>query len=175
MISKFHTLCSCVICKIQITPQNLNAHYNKHLKPIKYCLHCGKVLTSRYAKQFCNTSCATSYNNIQRTQEARDKQHETLMSTLDKKLDPDRNLRNCVICSTQFTTNSHYRRITCSGKCLKQLNPFKQDIDFVKAGIKGGKASAAVRVKRSKDEIQLYKLIVDLIPDSLSNHIIADG
>jgi hypothetical protein len=29
-----------------------------------HCIHCNKIITSKYAKKFCNSSCSASYNNL---------------------------------------------------------------------------------------------------------------
>lgn len=72
---------------------------------------------------------------------------------------------------------------TCSDKCAslsrskgaktKQAKMSKEEI--ADQGRKGGLASAAKRVIRSKDEIKLYEMVLDSFPSALHNFVIVDG
>lgn len=72
-------------------------------KTIKFCKQCGKQLGPKdYQKQFCNGSCAATYNNLAK---GRDRMVEAV----------------CPICGKKFTTLPHKRRVSCSSECALVL------------------------------------------------------
>lgn len=64
-IRKFISLCSCIICKKELTIQNLHSHSQTHFKSVKSeCIQCNEPIYSN--NKFCSQSCAGTYNNIHR-------------------------------------------------------------------------------------------------------------
>lgn len=171
--SKYHLYCSCVGCKEVFTTQNLNRHYQATHINKNYCKWCGNPIKQR--QKFCDHSCSAKHSNANRqsyyTSAAFEKQKLTVKQTLlDKFKHLDSRYKNeCTICGRHFT--SRYTRKTCSAICTYQSNVIHCRL----MGSSGGKASAAVRVKRSKNEVKLFDLIKSIFPDALNNHIIADG
>jgi len=56
---------NCKYCNKQISNEQKKKHENScklNPKNIRYCLKCGKILTSRESKKFCSRSCSASYN-----------------------------------------------------------------------------------------------------------------
>lgn len=62
-MSKFHLLCSCVNCKLQLTSQNLFWHYPKCIKPAHYTNNCEYCQTPTNNKRFCSHSCKQTVLN----------------------------------------------------------------------------------------------------------------
>lgn len=63
-MSKFHLICSCTICKSEITTQSLSSHYKKHINsliPKSNCPTCKSPIFNK--NKFCNSSCAATFNN----------------------------------------------------------------------------------------------------------------
>lgn len=91
----------------------------KNVKPKKYCLYCGKEITSGdYRKKFCNSSCAAIYNNKgkKHSEETKKKISETLQkrsTTFDGIIKP---------------IKKHYRKKNEKTYCLycgKELNGYR--------------------------------------------------
>jgi len=58
---QFQPICSCIICKKEMTSSNLHRHILTH--NIKcYCKNCNATIYT-LNKKFCNSSCAAKYNN----------------------------------------------------------------------------------------------------------------
>lgn len=73
---------------------------DKKTKPKRYCLNCGKeIVDGDYRKKFCNSSCATSYNNrgISR--------HKTTVKKINK----------CLNCGKEIPCNRKYCNNVCQG------------------------------------------------------------
>lgn len=86
--------------------------YNKNPK---YCKYCGKKIDyKRREAQFCNSSCAASYNNRKRGK---------LTKTLkERKLKNKENrLTKCIVCGKEFYNLPGGNNKTCSYKCLCKL------------------------------------------------------
>lgn len=66
--------------------------YNKKEKIFKYCLNCGKKITSRSGYIFCGHSCSAIYNNKKR-----------------------REVKNCINCGTELNSR---QKIYCSSICI---------------------------------------------------------
>jgi hypothetical protein len=65
MSSKFLLFCSCVICKQELSVQNLSRHLVKHIiikKPTSHCLLCNEPIFDKRQK-FCCLSHSATYTN----------------------------------------------------------------------------------------------------------------
>jgi len=135
--SYYPVACSCIYCHCELTSATLphHLHYHHQLlypKPPSFkgkCKYCDLMIRGYSKKQFCNSSCAASYNNKQRSAESRSKQQQTLKDTLNKKpkilkIEPLKNelikpklqkLYSCIVCCQQHTKNTK----TCSDRCLR--------------------------------------------------------
>lgn len=61
-MSTFHLYCSCIICKRELTVQNLGAHHQKHSTPPLLCQVCNQPITI-HSKNYCSRSCAATHSN----------------------------------------------------------------------------------------------------------------
>jgi len=87
---------------------DFSTYKERRKKPIKYCKQCGKEITSKWAKDFCCSSCATKYNN-----EHRDKSvYEKVADALRK--DKVVNKRHCIVCGKELGT---HKIKYCSTEC----------------------------------------------------------
>jgi len=117
---------------------------------------------------FCSRACANSRGP--RTEDFKNKVRSKLKgkSPSNKgKIIAPRIKTNCYICNIELViTEKAFRRgpITCrSIECKKEQCR------------NAGKSSAKNRVRRSKDEIELFDLCKAVFPDAISNSIIVDG
>lgn len=129
----------------------------------KKCKECNTNLLYKQKKNsFCSHSCATTHSNNLRylngytlSELAKDKLRIAASNTYT-------NISQCVICNKFFSGI----RKSCSVECKKLL--------LAEVGSKGGKASNLKRCKRSKAEIKLYELCMELDKDILHNKPIVD-
>jgi very-short-patch-repair endonuclease len=136
IISKFHLICSCIICKKETTVQSLSGHYTQlHISKLsvltKICPYCGeKSRTSR--TKFCSHSCAARYNNALRDYSI----IKVGPKKGNNKKPPYTRISWCVICGIIFGAKYHRRPKTCSKECtirlLKNLTSTKEFHDKVK-------------------------------------------
>lgn len=64
--NKFQLTCSCIICKVVCSTQNIQSHFkSKHVPKISTnnCIQCNKAINN---PKFCGTSCAAIYNNARK-------------------------------------------------------------------------------------------------------------
>ncbi len=87
---------------------------NVNSKPIKYCLYCGKEITSKNAEKFCDNSCAASYNNSKRAS----------------------NDRFCLNCGKNLKGTKHKRKF-CSEECFQEFK-YKNLVERWKNGLENG-------------------------------------
>jgi G:T-mismatch repair DNA endonuclease (very short patch repair protein) len=134
----------------------------------KRCNHCSSPIAyNRQTNKFCSQTCAASSTNKARgarTKSTKDKISATLETMWASK--PKRQCDvNCIICETKFQTKplGKQTRKTCSSLCLTESRS------------RTGRKSAAIRIVRSKDEIALYQLCLELLPDSQHNVALVDG
>lgn len=128
----------------------------KRINPSKlvFCSECNKefckqvcqIKKSKSNNNFCSRSCSAKFNNriIDRTlsEESKNKIRQKLQKS-----------KKCINCDTIITG---LRRKTCSKKCLDNISV----IYGRKGGRKGGVASAAKQVRRSKGEIMFADLCI---------------
>lgn len=143
----------------------------------KNCPNCGIEIPK--SNKFCSNSCAAIVNNRNRSKESRQKQARTLRENIKSgavapppvywrvvreryKLNPNK----CAICSVDIPYEKRMIK-ACSTVCRATLHR--------QAGSIGGRASAAAKVKRSKDEILLYDLCKQHFKNVHHNTIVADG
>ena len=126
---------------------------------------------------FCSRSCAAIINNQNRKIEDIEKQRKSLLLTnLLKRY--NKPTISCKICGCRFCPLKPKMRV-CSLECrtiskqrtAKNISKEKRK----EIGSLGGKASAKVNVKRSKDEIKLYKLCKKYFNNVKHNKILIDG
>jgi hypothetical protein len=144
-------------------------------KPPKFKLSCDycqcEIFKAKSAIQkhnFCSQSCAAKFNNSIRppySTEHRQKisnslklNHSTKPRCVKTKTFT---IKTCTICNQSFETKKY--RTTCSEICLRQ------------SLVNSGKKSAAIRKKRSKDEIELFDLCFSHFKKVEANKIILDG
>lgn len=117
-MSKFHILCSCVICNRELTVQSLTEHHASHA-PKKQCKFCNLPIYTN-SKSFCNSSCSAKYNNTLRSVETRRKQGPP-KGTKPKNYYPYTKVKWCMICANTFVPRSHSKVHTCSSDCRSKL------------------------------------------------------
>lgn len=91
-------------------------------KKVKYCKECGKEITSKYAKYFCSTSCATKFNNKNRDSSVYKKIGEVLKKDREEALKKDK-VRHCIICGKELTSKQIKY---CSPSCCNKFK-YKND------------------------------------------------
>lgn len=141
----------------------------------KLCKKCNKEIEFRFRKNlYCSRSCANSRVN---TEETNTKRKSSLKSYY-KKIGRCQKFYTitCSFCGCRFERNKKpnsksgiycCKSDSCKAKLLKQTS--------AKGASKGGKASAAKRVKRSKQEIELYNMLSKHFKNIGNNVPIANG
>lgn len=155
------------------------------------CLFCEQKmpyvpLNQRIKRKFCNKSCAAKHNNQKRIQtgsiyqKGLTKEVNCIVCEANIKIGKNANalqakcfncnakkyvVKICKCCNKQFETQTS--QTSCSKECLINLKR--------KAASRGGKISASISVKRSKDEIELYTLCKEYFKSVRHNEIIKDG
>jgi predicted Zn-ribbon and HTH transcriptional regulator len=134
------------------------------------CKNCGiefKSLMSNKQK-FCNHTCAASYNNVirgKRSQETKNKISKSLKSKKKEKY--DLNPKKCMKCG---------EHIPYSKWCNYRKNCDECNIIIRKnMGRILGQKTSQTKIKRSKDEINLYELCKMSFNDVEHNKIISSG
>lgn len=146
------------------------------------CLECGNTFYAKCKlsepRKFCSQKCANVYMgaNYQFTEERKTSISEGLKLyhsekvknnpeqykkevTKEKKIRHRKIYKNvCIICENPFDSIKRPKKI-CSEECN---NKHRKKISF-----KAGRNSAAKRVKRSKNEIALYDLLNEYLPNEL--------
>lgn len=82
--------------------------WKKQKKIKKNCLFCGKELNKRSQKNFCSSSCATSYNNLGVVRNGTEKNHYCL--ECDKKLTQSQNKFCSIKCQLQYNYESYIKK-----------------------------------------------------------------
>lgn len=77
-MTKFQLYCSCIVCRLSTTVQNLNRHSVKHTIKPTICPECNSITDN---KKFCSKSCAAIYNNKNRKPESILKQKASLTAS----------------------------------------------------------------------------------------------
>lgn len=132
---KFQLRCSCVVCQQEVTAQNIEKHYKKHFnKQPKTCPRCDKHHKNPGA--YCSRSCANARAKTSETKAMLSAKIKAMYARVAYT-----KVARCVVCLKWFPGCNR----ACSAACRRQL--------FSTAG----KNSAANRVKRSKQEIELYE------------------
>ena len=118
---------------------DLSIYKERKNKPLKYCKQCGKEITSKWAKEFCSSSCAAKYNN-----ERRDKSVYKMVASklrkegnkIEKQADSghkkNRALREitCEFCGKKFETRIENAKY-CSTQCQANSTHKKAYKDFL--------------------------------------------
>lgn len=102
---------------------DLSIYDERRKKPVLYCKECGKEITSKYAKHFCCSSCATTYNNKHRDKDVYKRQSETLKkiySTLVKAKKPKE--RFCVNCGKKIEVKGNKKYC---GECSEKTRAYR--------------------------------------------------
>ena len=142
---KFQLRCSCVVCQQTVTAQNIEKHYKKHLNNrVKSCIKCG----AGHSKSglHCSRSCANS--------RAKTPAEKTLLSAKMKLL-----YQSSALTPSKYTKPAYTKVAKCSvcAKWFPGQSRTCSDICKQQSLSNAGKNSAANRVKRSKQEIELYE------------------
>lgn len=88
----------------------------KATKEKRFCLQCGRELTTKNAKKFCCSSCAAKYNNVRRPKKVKEKISNTLRRRYNGLIEEEK--RYCVYCGNELTTRRQTKY--CSVDCEKQ-------------------------------------------------------
>lgn len=110
-MSKFHTYCSCITCRLELTIQNLNNHYQSNHIITGNCLYCNTALYNRNSK-FCTRSCSAKYTNAKKDYS----KIKTGPSKGRKYIPVYTKISQCVICK-KFHPKSGK---TCSNNCFSK-------------------------------------------------------
>lgn len=142
------------------------------------CIECGEnfKLIDSSPRKFCSKSCSVTNSNRGRVPS---KQHrERTASALRRvpqiiKVQRVKRtfiqhplLKTCITCGSEFKPHKPSIK-NCSSECLS--------INRSETNRKGGLASAAKRVLRSKDEIELHDLCLAKWPSTKNNEVLKDG
>lgn len=116
---------------------DLTTYKTRKRKEIKYCLECGKEITSKWGEIFCSCSCAAKYNNkhrdklvyeriankLRKEHITKPKNKKVKTKTKKKAIKQNRKVyeKQCEYCGLIFKTKNNKARF-CSAKCtsLKQ-------------------------------------------------------
>lgn len=116
--------CSCVICKIETTTNQLDQHHHSHQhvfpKEPKYfgnCKNCRRELRGYSKTTFCSRSCNCSFGNLQRSKHGPPKGYSFNGRNLRKDYLPYSKIFKCVVCEKLHNKN----RKTCSDECKRTL------------------------------------------------------
>ena len=100
-------------------------------KPKKYCLHCGKEITSKNCKKFCSSSCAAKHNNVGRKHSEETKLK--IAKSLSKNGMVAKKENFCLNCGAEL---KNYQSKYCSFECQheydykKRINEWKENPEF---------------------------------------------
>jgi hypothetical protein len=139
----YQLTCSCIICKKELSSNNIKSHIKKHLRCHKQCPKCESWHYNEGT--FCSRSCANSriHSNA----------HKAKLSVINKEISDIKKQhvypptpKLCIICNSRHIRKQQ----TCSLECYS--------LSLQERGCKGGKISAYKQTRRSKDEIRLYEL-----------------
>ncbi len=146
----------------------------KNYKP-KKCLKCKSLIPfERKTSLYCSISCGNSRTH---TEETNKKRRESLIRYYDsiekKRVSYD---IICSFCNQTHTRNKRPYNKSGLYSCAKDECKAKLLLSLSKMGArKGGQASAAKRVKRSKQEIELFNLLSKHFANIGHNEPIANG
>ena len=116
-MAKFQLYCSCTVCRLPTTSQNLNRHFITHNNTPVVCPECANLTNN---KKFCSKSCAAKFNNKQRTSAVVSKQQATwVLKRLNKPLLPKKKkeriikYRTCIECGRIDETTGRFQSNQC--------------------------------------------------------------
>lgn len=117
-MSKFHIYCSCAHCKLILSTQNLNQHYNTHFAvPKNSCKLCNAPTNN----MFCSRSCSAKYNN-----KHRDTATYAKISVSNKNKSHKNKKQTLIISYCQICNQIHHSTSkTCSKECKAALLSLK--------------------------------------------------
>lgn len=107
----------------------------KQPKPKYYCKQCGKEITSKWAKDFCSSSCAATFNNSHRDKSVYEKLGDKLRKAQEKreigqKEEIKKETKICEFCGKEFTPIRHQVRF-CSQECDHKRKHIEAYKDFI--------------------------------------------
>lgn len=140
--------------------------YNSNPKTCPVCST--PIEFTRKNNKFCSKSCSATHTNEmlkQRGYKVSEEQKQQISRSLINNLPKFSKVNQCLVCG-KFHKVLHHEK-TCSPECHKK--------SLIDAGQKGGKISNTKRVKRSKDEIKLFELVLNIDKNSESNKVLVDG
>lgn len=139
--------------------QEKNDKLAKWLQEKHICEKCGKVMTEYFGSgRFCSRSCANSC--IQTPEDRLKKRLSAILSYKkdSKKIEANKvdkyeqNPKFCKCCGKKISYNNRKRK-TCSKECEYKLK--------IEGGYKGGRQSANLQIRRSKNEISFCEMCED--------------
>ncbi len=140
------------------------AEYNQNPKRCQFCKEAISY-KKRNTNKFCSSSCRAKHTNKlrkPRTVESKLKISKKMFSLNSELKGQSWKIKyvNCKICNSLFVLRTTGVRTTCSKECYSKI-----------CSVNGRKN----RVKRSKDEIQLYELCKKHYNNVKHNEVIVDG
>ena len=111
---KFLILCSCIVCRKELSSQTINSHYTSKHTVKAHCKNCDEKIF-QINKQFCSRSCAAIHNN-------KNKDFKTIKpgpkkGTKPANFYPYTKIKQCGICKKYHPNKGK----TCSSKCKSKL------------------------------------------------------
>ena len=150
------------------------SHIGRKQKNYSNCQVCNFSLRAGQ-KKFCSHSCSATITNKNRKRMTNDTKSRISSSlkhynknTLKRQQKENKSyISFCKICSKCIPNPTSYQLKCCSVECkhIAQSN----------SGKKGGKKSASIQIKRSKDEIKLYNLCATYFKNIQHNIQIIEG
>lgn len=138
-------------------------------KTCEFCLQPFLLVAANCSpKRFCNSTCSAKHNNSKRgpiPQSQKEAISKGLRSST-KNRTRKKFRHTCIICNIKFD-HPRFKKLTCSEACMMVV---KQ-----RSGPKLGRIMARRLLKRSKDEIALYRLCADTWMNTTHNEVIVDG
>ena len=117
---KFFIKCSCSICRIETTSQNINSHFLSHhqqKQPKSYCPQCNTQIFN--TNKFCSRSCSASYTNKKKdyTKIKVGPLKGTKPQNYIPRTIPRTKVSQCTICNKWHSRKAK----TCSNECKNKL------------------------------------------------------
>lgn len=145
----------------EIYGNELSKNRSDYLKNPRRCKKCGNIIPFERKKRiFCSNECYQAYHS---KNEVVKKNNDISLKTLSKvsrlkqnRIDYEKHPNVCLACGKPLPfERKHYK--SCSKECWHKLQS--------EGGKIGGKLSASIRVKRSKNEIEFANLCMKEFPN----------
>jgi hypothetical protein len=110
-MSKFHLYCSCTLCQLKLTVQNLESHFETHSRSQHSCGN--PECTELTSTKFCSKKCSGIVSNKNRSRESYQKIQKSVRCPKIKLPKPIKQ-RICVCCGKVDLTTGHFQSDKCS-------------------------------------------------------------